>query len=84
MSLTSIIILTRNNLEYTKMCLEYPPVYSEPHEIIVVDNGSTDGTIEYLETQEDVKLIKNGLNLGLLWETTWDFEKLGRVYRHSQ
>ncbi|MFY9302553.1 MAG: glycosyltransferase [Atribacterales bacterium] len=65
LSLTSIIILTRNNLEYTKMCLESIRRYTpEPHEIIVVDNGSTDGTIEYLETQEDVKLIKNGLNLG--------------------
>lgn len=64
-SLTSIIILTRNNLEYTKMCLESIRRYTpEPHEIIVVDNGSTDGTIEYLEAQEDVKLIKNGLNLG--------------------
>jgi len=63
--LTSIIILTRNNLEYTKMCLESIRRYTpEPHEIIVVDNGSTDGTIEYLEAQEDVKLIKNGLNLG--------------------
>ena len=62
---TSIIILTRNNLEYTKMCLESIRRYTpEPHEIIVVDNGSTDGTIEYLEAQEDVKLIKNGLNLG--------------------
>ena len=65
LSLTSIIILTRNNLEYTKMCLESIRRYTpEPHEIIVVDNGSTDGTIEYLEAQEDVKLIKNGLNLG--------------------
>ncbi len=64
-SLTSIIILTRNNLEYTKMCLESIRRYTpEPREIIVVDNGSTDGTIEYLEAQEDVKLIKNGLNLG--------------------
>jgi|GEM_PF-1493402 len=65
LSLTSIIILTRNNLEYTKMCLESIRRYTpELHEIIVVDNGSTDGTIEYLEAQEDVKLIKNGLNLG--------------------
>jgi GT2 family glycosyltransferase/ubiquinone/menaquinone biosynthesis C-methylase UbiE len=62
---TSLIILTRNNLEYTKLCLESIRKYTpEPHEIIVVDNGSTDGTVEYLENQPDVKLIKNGYNLG--------------------
>ncbi len=47
----SIIILTRNGLEYTRQCLEsvfakttYPEI-----EIIVVDNASQDGTVEYLE-----------------------------------
>jgi len=63
--LTSLIILTRNNLEYTRLCLESIRKYTpEPHEIIVVDNGSTDGTVEYLEDQPDVKLVKNGYNLG--------------------
>jgi len=62
---TSLIILTRNNLEYTRLCLESIRKYTpEPHEIIVGDNGSTDGTVEYLENQSDVKLIKNGYNLG--------------------
>lgn len=61
----SIVILTRNNLEYTQKCLESIRKYTpEPHEIIVVDNGSTDGTVEHLESQPDVKLIKNGFNLG--------------------
>ena len=47
----SIIILTLNGLEYTRQCLEsvfakttYPEI-----EIIVVDNASQDGTVEYLE-----------------------------------
>lgn len=63
--LTSLILLTRNNLEYTKLCLESIRKYTpEPHEIIVVDNGSTDGTVEYLQEQPDVKLIENGYNLG--------------------
>ncbi len=61
----SIIILTRNNLEYTQKCLESIRKYTpEAHEVIVVDNGSTDGTVEYLESQSDVKLVKNGFNLG--------------------
>jgi len=64
-SLTSIIILTRNNLDYTKKCIESIKKYTpEPYELIVVDNGSTDGTIEYLESLPDVKLIKNPTNLG--------------------
>jgi len=64
-SLTSIVILTLNNLEYTKQCIESIRRYTpEPYEIIVVDNGSKDGTIEYLESQPDIRLIKNPTNLG--------------------
>jgi GT2 family glycosyltransferase/2-polyprenyl-3-methyl-5-hydroxy-6-metoxy-1,4-benzoquinol methylase len=64
-SLTSIVILTLNNLEYTKQCIESIRRYTpEAYEIIVVDNGSKDGTIEYLESQPDIKLIKNPTNLG--------------------
>lgn len=64
-SLVSLIILTRNNLNYTKLCLESIRKYTpEPHEIIVVDNGSTDGTVEYLRAQPDVKLIEMNYNLG--------------------
>ncbi|MBW1900175.1 MAG: glycosyltransferase, partial [Deltaproteobacteria bacterium] len=47
---TSIIILAYNQLEYTKKCLESIFKYTkEPFELIVVDNGSTDGTVQYLE-----------------------------------
>lgn len=63
--LTSLIMLTRNNLAYTKLCLESIRKHTrEPYEVIVVDNGSTDGTTEYLRSQPDVRLIENGYNLG--------------------
>ena len=51
---TSIIILTHNQLEYTRKCIESILKYTKgPFELIVVDNGSTDGTVEYLETEVD-------------------------------
>lgn len=67
--LTSIVILTHNELEHTKACLESVRRNTpEPHEIIVVDNGSTDGTLDYLKEQvskfTDIWVIRNTLNRG--------------------
>jgi|GEM_PF-1682533 len=67
--LTSIIILTHNQLEDTKACLESIRKFtSEPYEIIVVDNGSKDGTVDYLKEQvskfKDIWVIQNNSNRG--------------------
>jgi len=63
--LTSIVILTRNQVEYTRMCLDSIRARTdEPYELIVVDNGSTDATVDYLRSQSDVKLIENPDNRG--------------------
>ena len=47
----SIIVLTWNGLDYTKACLasirERRQIFKD-YKIIVADNGSTDGTVEYL------------------------------------
>ncbi len=49
---TSIIILTHNQFEYTKRCIGSIFTHTkEAFELIVVDNGSTDGTVEYLEIE---------------------------------
>jgi GT2 family glycosyltransferase/ubiquinone/menaquinone biosynthesis C-methylase UbiE len=63
---TSIIILTYNNLNYNRICLESIKKYTKEgtYEIIVVDNNSTDGTREWLKAQPDIKLILNDENLG--------------------
>lgn len=67
--MVSIVILTFNALEYTKMCVTSIKNHTTyPHEIIFVDNSSTDGTIEYLrklvEQNPEYKLIRNHENKG--------------------
>lgn len=62
---TSVIIPVHNQIEWTRHCLESLRLHTpEPLEIIVIDNGSTDGTNEYLKLQDDVHVITNELNLG--------------------
>lgn len=63
---TSIVILTYNNLEYTKECIDSIRKYTPQgtYEIIIVDNHSNDGTIEWLKRQEDLLLILNDSNHG--------------------
>lgn len=62
--LTSIIILTFNELTYTQACVESIHRHTdEPYELIFVDNGSTDGTREYLATL-DALCIFNDRNMG--------------------
>ena len=59
----SIIILSWNTRDLLKKCLKSIPFYVE---IIVVDNGSTDGTIHFLNSLKwpNVKVIRNKKNLG--------------------
>ncbi len=67
--LTSIIVLAYNGLEHTQKCLESLAAHTrEPHELILVDNGSTDGTVEYLrryaKAHEQVRVVFNRTNRG--------------------
>jgi GT2 family glycosyltransferase/tetratricopeptide (TPR) repeat protein len=67
--MVSIIIATFNNLEYTQQCLESVEAFTpEEHEVIFVDNGSTDGTWQWIRMQmfnhPEYKLIKSETNQG--------------------
>jgi len=68
-NLTSVVILTFNQLEYTKECVASLQKHTpELHEIIFVDNGSTDGTVKWLKAltqkNKNYQLIENKQNLG--------------------
>ncbi|BBH21093.1 glycosyl transferase [Paenibacillus baekrokdamisoli] len=61
----SIVMLTRNALNYTKECIESVIRHTPEHfEFVFVDNGSTDGTLDYLQSVPSSKLICNEVNRG--------------------
>ena len=62
---TSIVICTHNQLDYTRQCVESILARTDvPYELIFVDNHSTDATVEYLRTIEGAKVILNRENRG--------------------
>ena len=64
----TIVILTWNGIEYTKRCIEtlFHNTDFSNFKIIVVDNGSTDGTVEFLENYPDIACIFNSENFGFV------------------
>ena len=61
----SIIIVNWNGLKHLPECLESLRQQSFPDfEVIVADNGSSDGSIAYLEARPEVRLVRLPENLG--------------------
>ena len=62
----SIVILSCNTMEITTSCIESIRQWTQdiPYEIVVVDNGSTDGSAAWLSSQPDVHCILNEKNEG--------------------
>jgi glycosyltransferase involved in cell wall biosynthesis len=62
----SVVIVSRNTGELLRACLESLEAAGGAlaMEVIVVDNGSTDGTPEFLRECQDVRLIANSENRG--------------------
>jgi GT2 family glycosyltransferase len=60
-----IIVLNWNGWEHTLQCLEALDELRGPAEILVVDNGSTDGSEQQLRSRRpDLEIIQSGANLG--------------------
>ena len=71
----SLVMLTCNQLQFTRLCIDSLFAYTHtPFELIVVDNGSTDGTLDYLDAlvaaDLPVRVIANPVNLGFAPVTT--------------
>ncbi len=70
--LTSLVMLTYNQIDFTKLCIESMFRHTRiPFELIVVDNGSTDGSLQYLSSLDRsgsacvrVEIIANETNTG--------------------
>ena len=66
----SIVIVTYNNAEYTRLCLSsiYEKTIYPNFEVIVVDNASNEETIEFLKSfeadHENIQILYNARNEG--------------------
>ncbi|QHI71947.1 glycosyltransferase family 2 protein [Aminipila terrae] len=77
----SIVILCYNRLLKSKRCIESVLKYTQDidYELILIDNGSSDGTFEYLQSvpYENKKIIKITKNIG----ADMPFSQLLKIYR---
>ncbi len=63
--LASIVIVTYNSVDYIGKCIESITKQNYPHEIIIVDNCSQDGTATFINDNfPSVKLIESLANKG--------------------
>jgi GT2 family glycosyltransferase len=59
------IVVTYNGMNWIAKCMESLINSSIPLKILIIDNGSVDGTHEFISTHyPDVEVINNGQNLG--------------------
>jgi len=79
----SVIVISFNGLAFIHDCLETVRLSLETTdaEIIVVDNGSTDGTLELIKDKfPDVNLVENKKNLGFARAANQGFDKAQGQY----
>jgi len=64
-SKVAVVILNYNGKHFLEKFLSNVILHSGPHEVIVADNASTDGSLEYLQSNfPSLKVLKNRTNDG--------------------
>lgn len=67
-ALFSILIPSWNNLKYLKLCVESIIKNSTfKHQIIIILNEATDGSLEWVEAQEDLDFVHAQKNIGICY-----------------
>jgi len=63
----SIVILNFNTKTSIQNCIESVKKHTQdiPYELVVIDNGSTDGSVELLRTMSGIQFIANKTNVGV-------------------
>lgn len=61
----TIVIPAHNNLAYSRICIESLQRNTPPgYRLVLVDNGSTDGSPEYFDTASGAEVVRHTENLG--------------------
>jgi GT2 family glycosyltransferase len=61
----TIVIPVLNQLRYTQQCVESLRAHGIPVEsLLVIDNGSTDDTPQWLAAHPEIRSVRNAVNLG--------------------
>lgn len=64
----SILIPTWNNLPYLQLCLDSIRRHSHfPHQLIVMINEGSDGTLEWVDAQPDLDYVFSPANIGVCY-----------------
>lgn len=65
MKKVSCVIITYNGMKWIENCLRSLERSDYPVDVIVIDNGSNDGTIELIDSSfKNVNFVKSPKNLG--------------------
>ena len=61
----SVVIPALNQLHYTQQCIESLLASGVPAQsLLVIDNGSSDDTPDWLASRPDIPSLRNPVNLG--------------------
>lgn len=76
----AVFTLTMNRLEYTKRMYKSLKKAGYPFDWFVVDNGSTDGTKQWLASLKHVTVIDNPENVGISRASNQALDAIGQSY----